>query len=427
MSRLRRVPKSLVALVTFASLALALSGCVYFKANSLTVSQPGGIGSVRVHFEVCTDPVPDCEPNDIEGAVQYLLGIAVPAGSVPPQTVTATPLNGGAPIVFTLNEEVAKEMAAASPGLQKVLDEEEAKPEERQIIGGPWPPSGLQGVGYLSAPVQETKGPNLEWSVDADFGLPVNADGSAFAGPFGTGIAMGFRGVDGEFPASRPVRCARFDEEMPSDDLAICLGTNQQKEAGTSDLRIAAPAKAAGVFVGGKVQISFSPNFASTATTPPAIAYSAATTLKGAKATANAKGKVTVTVPKKAKPGTYEVTLTGTAQVPNGASSSATAKFKVTKPKLKLGAVTLNKAKGTATLSVKVPSAGTLTVSGKGLVKAKKKAKKAKKLKITIKAKGATKTALESSGKAKVKAKISFKPSSGIAVKKTKSITLKQS
>jgi hypothetical protein len=426
LSRLRRPIKPLILLLAFAGLAAVLSGCLYFKANSLAVSQPGGIGAARVHFAFCTDPVPDCQPVEEDAVVQYLLGIAVPPGSTPPQTITATPLKGGAPIVFTLNEEVAKEMAAASPSIQKFLDEEGAKPEERQLVGAPWPPSGLQGVGYLSPAVQEVKGSNLEWSVDADFGLPANADGSAFSGPFAAAIALGFRGIAPGSPESRPVHCARAEGSNP-EDSAFCLGTNQQQQAGTSDLRIAAPAKSTGVFVGGKAPVSFGLSFASTAPTPPAIAYSATTTLKGAKATANAKGQVTVTVPNKAKPGTYEVTLTGTAQVPNGASSSATAKFKVTKPKIKLGAVKLNKAKGTATLSVKVPSAGTLTATGKGIVKAKKKAKKAKKLTITIKAKGATKSELESSGKAKVKAKISFKPSSGIAVKKSKSITLKQS
>jgi hypothetical protein len=387
-----------------------------------------------VHFVLCTEPTPECEPNQDAEQVQYLLGIAVPPGSTPPQTLTATPVNGGSSIVFTRNDEVAKEFEAASPSLQATLSQEGGNAEEkedleegRRILGGPFPLSGLQGVGYLSEVIQETEGATIEWSIDADFGLPLPADGSAYAGPFATGVAFGLRGVAPDAPADRPVHCARFDGGPQPEGSALCGGTNQQKQAGTSDLRITAPAKSTGVFVGGQVPVSFGLSFASTATTPPAIAYTATSTLKGAKATAATNGKVTVTVPKNAKPGTYEVTLTGTAQVPNGASSSAVAKFKVTKPKIKLGGVKLNKAKGTATLSVKVPSAGTLTASGKDIVKAKKKAKKAKTLKITIKAKGATKTQLEDSGKAKVKAKISFKPSSGITVKKTKSITLKQS
>lgn len=424
MSRLRRPAKPLILLLAFAGLAAALSGCVYFKAQSLALSQPGGIGSVRVHFVLCTEPEIEkasCEAPEEDTEVQLLLGIAVPPGSVAPTTITASPVGGGAPIVFTRNDEVATELAASSGNLEQVAKEAEEEVEGSQS----WPPAGLQGVGYLSDVLRETKGLNQEWTVDADFGLPTGADGGPFGGPFATALAGGERAVSPTQSADRPVRCYRF-KEAPQENEAFCAGTSQRREIGTSDLRIAAPATA-NVFVGGQVPVSFGLSFASTAPTPPAIVYTATSTLKGAKATAAANGKVTVTVPKNAKPGTYEVTLTGTAQVPNGASSSAVAKFKVTKPKIKLGGVKLNKAKGTATLSVKIPSAGTLTASGKGIVKAKKKAKKAKKLTITIKAKGATKAQLEESGRAKVKAKISFKPSSGIAVKKTKGITLKKS
>lgn len=444
MSRLRRPAKPLAALLASGVFALVLSGCVYFKPNSLTVSQPGGIGAARVHFVLCTEPAPDCGPNESDETLQYLLGIAVPPGSTPPQTITATPVSGGgAPIVFTLNEEVAKEMAAASPSTQKFLEEEGAPPEAKQLIGGPWPPSGLQGVGYLSDPVQETEGPTIEWSVDADFGIPVAADGSPFAGPFATGVALGIRPVNAERPANRPVHCGRAEAGPPQPDAAICGGTNQQSQVGTSDLRIAAPSKPTQVFVGGKAPVKFKLNYASTTTTT-SFALNGSTSVKGGKASIptgatfvpgaldptshrapTATSEVSVSVPKKTKPGTYEVTLTATA--PQGGTASQVAKVKVVKPKIKLGGVKLNKAKGTATLSVKVPGAGTLTVSGKGLVKTKKKAKKAKKLKITVKAKGATKGQLGALGKAKVKAKITFKPKSGISVKKTKSITLKQS
>ncbi len=440
MSHLRRPAKPLVALLALGVFALVLSGCVYFKPNSLSVSQPGGIGTARVHFVICTNSVPDCQAEDEENTLQYLLGIAVPPGSTPPQTITATS-PGGAPIVFTLNEQVASEMAAASPAIQQVLDEAEADPQERQLVGGPWPPSGLQGVGYLSGPVQEVKGSSREWSVDADFGLPVAADGSPFAGPFTAAIAMGFRGVNAEFPADRPVHCVRSEGDPK--DSAICLGANQQSQVGTSDLRIAAPSKPTQVFVGGKAPVRFKLNYAST-TTSTSFALKGGTSVKGGKPTVpsgatfvpgaldptshrapTATSEVKVSVPKKAKPGTYEVTLTATA--PQGGTATGVAKVKVVKPKLKLGGVKLNKANGTATLSVKVPGAGTLTVSGEGLVKAKKKARKAKKLKITVKAKGATRGQLEQLGKVKVKAKLTFKPASGIAVKKTKNITLKQS
>jgi hypothetical protein len=452
-SRLRRPTKPLIALLAVAGLALIISGCAYLKPNSLSLSQPGGIGSARVHFEICTLKAPNCGPNPSEsGTLQYLLGIAVPPGATPPQTVTATPINGaGAPVVFTLNEEVAREIAAASPAIAQELEktggtpeEEEEREEVRRFYGSAWPPSGLQGVGYLSAPVQEVEGQTVEWTVDADFGLPVPADGGPFAGPFATGIAMGARGITPGQSSSRPVHCARAGESPPSEDSAICGGTNQQGQIGTSDLRITGPVKPANAFVGGSAPVKFKLDYASTAAVTSGFKLSASTSAKGGKASLltgatfvpgaldpishrapTATSQVKVSVPKKLKPDTYEVTLTATT--PQGGTASGVAKVKVTKPKIKLGRVKLNKAKGTATLSVKVPGAGTLTVTGKGLVKAKKKAKKAKKLKITVKTKGATKSQLEQLGTLKVKAKLTFKPTSGIAAKKTKSITLKQS
>ena len=228
---------------------------------------------------------------------------------------------------------------------------------------------------------------------------------------------------------------------MPDPSSAICPGVGLKGQVGTSDLKIAVPAKTS-AFVGAKAKVTFPLKFASSASPSPSFGLAASSTLSKASLKLSsttftpgtpdpsthlsppASGSVTVTVPKKAKPGTYEVTLTATT--PQGGTATQVAKLKITKPKLKLGGVKLNKANGTATLSVKVPGAGTLTASGKGLVKAKKKAKKAKTLKLTIKAKGKTKAQLEELGKAKVKAKISFKPTSGITVKKSKSITLKQ-
>jgi hypothetical protein len=437
----RRFAKPALVLLAAGVLALVVSACAYFKPNSLALSQPGGIGSVRVHFVLCTEPSPECEPNEENEDVQYVLGIAAPPGSVPPATVTAVPLKGGSPITFTRNEEVTTEMTAASGRIQQFLAEEGAPPEVTAVAGGQWPPSGLQGYGYLSDPVLETEGTEREWSVDADFGLPTASDGGPFSGPFATGLAFGFRIISPSQSASRPVRCWRVEAE-PQENEAFCGGTVLQGQIGTSDLRIAPP-KTTSVFVGGRVPVKFGLNFAST-TAPPSFALSAKTSVKGAKTTLatgssfvpgpldptthrapTATTEVMVSVPAGAKPGTYEVTLTGAA--PQGGTASAVAKLKVTKPKLKFGGVKLNKAKGTATLKVKVPSGGRLSVAGKGIAKVKKSTKKAKALKLTIKPTGNAKSLLEQTGKAKVKAKVTFKPSSGSQVSKTKTITLKLS
>jgi len=449
-SRVRRFARPALALIAAGALVLAVAGCSIVKPGSFTVGQPGGVGSVRVHFNLCTtDTLAACGPNGSEAeTLQYLVGIAVPPGSTPPASFTAVPVGGGAPITFTRNDEVAPEMAASSVAIQKLLAQAETPEEKaeaeafRQVLGDLWPPSGLEGVGYLSTTVQEFKEQSVEWSVDADFGLPAGASGAPFAGPFNGAIAFGIRVVSGTAPESRPVRCIKLEGEvMPNESEAFCSGTTQRAQVASADLLISPPKKPAPAFVGGSGELAFSLKYASTAPATPTFALSATTSAKGGKAKANTKNfkpgtldatthqapngtsKVTVTVPKKVKPGTYSVTLN--AKAPQGGVASAVGKLKVTKPKLKFGKVTLNTAKGTATLKVKVPGAGKLTVTGKGVKKAKKKAKKAKTLKIKLTSSGAASATLAKTGSLKVKVKATFKPTSGISVSKKKSVVLK--
>lgn len=429
----RRLAKPALVLLALTGLAVALSACAVYRLGSLQLSQPGGIGSVRVHFEFCTEPETaeeggptTCSVSKTEGQFQAIAGVAVPPGSSAPATVTATPLQGGPPIVFTRNDQAAQAMAEATA----VVD------------GGiaAWPPPGSEGIGYLSAPFSEEKGALREWSFDADFGLPAAADGGSFAGPFAVATAYGLRGVGGDAgSADRSVVCVTDLMEV-TDESAFCVGA-ESAQIGTSDLRIGPPPQTP-AFPGGKATLSFPLSFASTAAALPSFNLTAASTLpKGTVRPASptfapgapdaatrrspaASGDVLVTVPKKAKPGLYDVTLTATTAT--GGTVSQVAKLKVAKPKVKLGRVKLNKAKGTAILFVKVPAAGTLTLAGKNLAKAKRKAKRPKTLKVPLKPKGKAKGLLTEEGKAKVKAKVTFKPASGAAVTKSKSITLKK-
>jgi hypothetical protein len=425
----RRLSKPAILLVAVAGLALALSACAFFKEGSLSVSQPGGIGPARVHFVLCTQPEKEkCEPNEGEGQAQYLLGVAVPPGSSAPATITAAASAGGSPIVFSRNDQVAPELSASIAA-------------DSEIFKEAWPPVGLEGIGYLSGVVNEVKESTIEWTVDADFGLPTASAGGPFAGPFKTSPALGFRVVNAENPPDRPVRCFRFSsEESANESEAFCAPSGEEAEVATSDLRIGA-APTARVFVGGHVPLPFSFNFASTAPALPTFNVVAGSTLVGAALTVSSPSftpaapapenhlsppgseTVTVTVPKAAKPGVYDVTIT--ASTPQGGTATQVAKLEVTKPKLKVK-VKPNRTKGTAKLSVGVPSAGTLTVSGKGIVKVQRKSTGPKTLKVTIKAKGKAKAKLGKTGKAKVKAKIVFKPTNGAAVTKTKSIALKK-
>ena len=430
----RRLAKPVLVLVALAGLAVALSACADYKFGSLQLSQPAGIGPARVHFLICTNPetneegtVTTCVANTGNGQAQGIVGIAVPKGSIAPATVTATPLTGGPPIVFTRNDQAAQAMTEAMAAL--AVEGVEA-----------WPPPGADGIGYLSAPFNEEEGVVREWSFDADFGLPAAADGGSFGGPFATAIVYGTRGVGGEGGSpDRPVDCATGPEDV-TEESALCRPT-EKAQVGTSDLKIGVPPRGS-AFLGGKAKISFPFDFASTATPLPSFNLAVSSTLPQAQAKPTnstfvpgapaagtgrspaASRTVTVTVPKNAKPGVYDVTLTATTA--QGGSVSQVAKLRVSKARIKLGAVKLNEAKGTATLSVKVPAAGTLTVSGKGLAKTKAKAKKAKTLKIQIKPKAKTEDLLSEAGLAKVKAKISFKPTGAAAVVKFKSVTLKK-
>ncbi|HET9591341.1 MAG TPA: hypothetical protein VFP17_00350 [Solirubrobacterales bacterium] len=441
MSAVRRRSKYLVLLVAVVGLALVLSACAFLKEGSLSVSQSADIGAAHVHFVLCTEPEEGhCTPNEIneppEGSetVQYLIGIAVPKGAPAPAAFTAQPISPGThPINFTRDDQVASEITASNAKLA----EAELPPEAGEIK--PWPPAGLEGVGYLSDPVEEEEGALGEWAVDAEFGLPVPSDGSPFTGPFVAAITEGARQVSSEHPAGSPVHCWRFEGTFEEGE-AFCGPTVEEAQVGTSDLKIAAPPTAP-VFVGGKATPVFSLNLGSTASSLPSFNVTATSTLPGASVTVSAPNfappavdpgthrsggseTVTVAVPKTAKPGVYEVTIT--AKTAQGGTATQVAKIEVTKPKLKLGKVKLIKSNGTVKLSIGVPGAGTLTVSGKKIVKVKRTAKGPKTIKVTIKSKGKAKKALGSTGKAKVKAKIVFKPSNGASVTKTKSITLKK-
>ena len=434
----RRLAKPVLALLALAVLALVVSACAVFKEGSLQLSQPGGIGSVRVHFELCTQPEgepgsPTCGPNEASGQSQYVLAFSVPKGTAAPATITAAPVNGGAPIAYSRNDQVAQAFV-----------------EGAQAEGAEWPPAGSEVVGYLSAVFSEEEGQTREWAVDADFGLPGSAGSTPYTGPFGVTIGTGVRQVSESAPADRPVKCFQFTGGEPPEESETICQLNEEgkvKEIGTSDLRIVSAPRSF-TFVGGKAVFSFPFDFASTASSLPSFNLAATSTLPKAKLTLArptfspgapdathrspfALGTVNVTVPKNAKPGVYDVTLTASSALGGSVSQvvslSQTAKLRVVKPKIAFGKVKLNKAKGTALLVVKLPTTGTLTVSGKGIAKAKRKAKKLNTLKVLIRPKGKAKAQLAEVGKAKVKAKLTFKPTDAAAVVKSKRITLKKS
>jgi hypothetical protein len=349
-----------------------------------------------------------------------MLGIALPQGASAPQTLRAVSLSGGAAISYARNEEVTQAIDEVS----------------RKESGQPWPRPGADAVGYLSNVFNEEPGGVHEWAIDADFGLPGGA--SPFAGPFKAVIVVGWRRVDGTHSADRTVNC--YEPSGMSDATAIC-GEGEERELGTADLRIAAHQPVARVFVGGRVLVPFDFDFASTAATQPTFSFAPSSDLPGAILTPvtggfatgplpadthliHSSGGVTVQAPDNAEPGTYDVTLTGTAS--GGAATSAVAKLQVVKATLGVGRPKLNRKRGTALLPVTVPDGGILTLKGRRVRSLQRRPQGAGMLRIPIKARGRAKNRLARTGRCRVFAQLEYTPVPGVPVTVGKAIVLRQ-
>lgn len=429
---MRRPVRPAFFLVVLAALPLALSACAEMKPGSLTVTQPGGIGPIRVHFALCTveenigeTSVP-CAPSEREGRGQQIIAYAVPKGSTAPATITAT-APGAPTLVFTRNQEVARRITELSP------------PGEE-----PWPPAGDEVVGYLSNVIEEHIGDDFEWSVDADFGLPAGSGGGTFASPYELGTGEGWRTVDDEHPADRPIDCEEGIISPPTivEIFGTCHANSEIVKAPASDLKISAGAPVQ-AYAGDTVAVPFALDFATTSSSPPSFAVAGATSLPGATVTPAAPSlappavdksshraapisdPLQVVTPGAAQPGTYQVTLT--ASTASGGKTSAAASLTLVKLKVRLGKLKLNRSNGTGTLTVQVPTAGTLTLAGKSVAKGKRTAKGPKTLKLKVRAKGKAKSRLRASGKARLKLKIAFQATSGASFAKAKRVTLKLS
>ena len=428
---MRRILRPATLLAALVALPLTLSACAEIDQATIAVEQPGGVGPVRVHFQLCTvhEGFPSgeyelCAPSDHAGQGQQILAYAVPKGSSVPATITPTPGPGAPPIVFSRNQEVAER-----------LEEEGAESEPV------WPPAGDEVVGYLSNVIEEHEGDNFEWSVDVDFGLPTPTDGKAFAEPYEVGLGEGWREVSEEKPADRPIDCEENVFAPPEVHFYGSCGFLQETfPLHVSDLKIA-PGAPVEAFAGDTVPVQFGLELGSTAASPPSFVVSGASTVPQATVTptepsiappeldpkTHRSGPIASTLkvatPKQAKAGTYQVTLT--ASPPAGGKVSATASLTLKKLAIKVGKVHYKPANGTATVSVKVPAAGTLRLSGKGLATIQRKPKGAKTLKLTIRTKGGAKKTLREAGKEKLKPQIVFRAPLGASVSKTKPVALK--
>ncbi len=428
---MRKPLRYILVLGAFAALVVGLSACAAYKAESFSIGQPGGVGSVRVHFVLCSSEtgedngIGDCEGAEETETSQTILSLTVPKGWSGPASFEVPSSTHGPTLRFTRNQEVSEYFLF--------------QPE-----GESGPSSTYENVGYLSAPFEEIEGERNEWDVNVDF-TPPEAGGVPYAGTFEDEIGVGWREIDDAegLTANRPIDCFEgWPEalEPPSEPItSACEFDVADGETTVTDARVG-PAPAVSAPVGGKATLTFPLAAASTASPAPGFSLTAATSIPGGSATpveptyspaydatthraAPASRAVAVTMPPTTPPGTYTVTLAAHAAA--GGTVTNTGQIVVGQLSLGLGKAKRNLKKGTATVSVSVPAAGTLAVTGKGIAKATKSAPGPGQLKVTIRTKGKAKKQLLAKGKTRVKPNFVFTPANGAPIARPKPLILR--
>ncbi len=355
--------KAAGTVVSVGALIVIFSGCTGLKPGSLSLTQPAGIGAAHLRFTFCTLQGEEKEGTalvfcgseaETEGKGQMLVGLVAPTGTTLPASLTVTPGPGAGATTMTRNQEV-------STAYTKLLTREAKLP------------TGFEVAGYLSGTITEPVKQEVEWTFDSEIGLPKAADGGSYGGPLKLAVLGGWRQVNAELPASRPVGCSGEngeETETVKGTQAFCALPEAGNEAllGVSDLKISPPPVTTAA-PGETVKLPFSFDFASTATVPPSFKLGATSSLRGAAVSLSngtfSRGgfdptthrapptvkKAIVQVPKTALPGSFQVTLT--AKTPQGGTVTAVAALTI-------------KAKGRVKLKVPNPVKATLA-SGPGV------------------------------------------------------------
>jgi hypothetical protein len=326
------------------SSALVMNGCVIFAATPIA-SQNGVIGSVRITFTVCATQMGSGSPpsgacttsngNSSQAAAsapsQVWLGFRVVAGAIAPASFTSSstgPGNTGPQLQFTQSPAYASELQRLEPA-----------------------DAGERWVGYASQYVSysATSG-DQRFTAAVDFGLPKGPNGAPFQGPFPYFLVVGGRQNFnlGTPDPNEPIDCQSSltmgwgtGTGPSSGEHWICVDDPPHDEATvllpTRDAGII-PGLTAPATPGITATVPFTFDFAGEADPSATFTFSAATTLPGASAgprqtmltpASNSQTAVLVSVPvpRKARPGTYTVTLV--ARLEDGESRSGTASLVV--------------------------------------------------------------------------------------------------
>jgi hypothetical protein len=301
-----------------------LGGCVDIKSGP-TLVQQDIVGKVSATLTICqhsgnsADPACPGGGNSMTagGATpgQLLVAFRVPAGAAGPETFAST---AGVPLTFARDESYRSE-------LQRLLP----------------PAGGLQWVAYASAPV--TGVPAGETTLAVDFELPAE---HPFIGPFKLRAVAGARFVDASNPADRPVECGDdpYVNYPPVNPQATVCVDSPTPAVVVTDLNFATKdfgvlAGKATASPGQTVTLPFNVRGAGALPAGLTAALSASTKLPGAgtvtpntgsAALANGSDTrvtVPVTIPKKAGPGVFDVSVTG--RLDNGQTRTGVAKLTV--------------------------------------------------------------------------------------------------
>jgi hypothetical protein len=202
----RRPARYLVLLLTAAAAAVALSGCVVISNTSAV--QGGSLGPVTLTVTACADGSPGCSGTSNSGSlyelvgsesvdVQVLLGVRLPDGAVPPDNLVAS-LGGGGSLSFARSTSYEAELEALEPA-----------------------PAGERWWGWLSSKGTYSQTSKQSFTASMNVTLPRPADGGPFPSPMHWRPVVGGRIAEGTLPPGRAVKCG-----VDNDDLYT--GYNEQ-------------------------------------------------------------------------------------------------------------------------------------------------------------------------------------------------------
>jgi hypothetical protein len=316
----RGFARYLVVMVAVAVTAISLSGCIAISGTG--ADQQVSLGSVKLTVTACANGSPGCsgtsnsaslyELIENESAdVQVLLAVRLPDGAVPPGNLVAS-LGGGSSLAFARSTSYEAELEAFEPA-----------------------PPGERWWGWLSSKGAYTKAGKQSFTVSIDVSLPRPADGGPFPDPMHWRPVVGGRAAEGALSSGRPVKCGVDNDDLYTgyaEEGALLTVFCIDSPTPEATLEVLTASITDFGILGGAVQASpgttltaaFLAKRSGPADPPTIFSLAAETAVPGGtvsldRSTISLSGDATqpvvatIGVPAGTPPGSYPVTLTGTA------------------------------------------------------------------------------------------------------------------